>query len=70
MGTKTFVVEGSHSLVGDERGLIIPWTKRTEFYDWCDNLGIVVSYQGTAGNYDLWYIFNERDRILAILKWT
>lgn len=61
-------------------------TKRQEFYDWCEQNNIKVEYQGTTvpskyaqqklqrnekeKPFDSWYIENDKDRMLAILRWS
>lgn len=49
---------------------------RNEFWDWCRQNYIACEYMGTTPLplldpvYDTWYIGNERDRTLAILRWA
>lgn len=53
---------------------------RNEFWDWCMEKHIACEYMGTEFNsrferirdpeYDTWYIGNEQDRMMAILRWA
>jgi hypothetical protein len=53
---------------------------RDQFWEWCKTHNIVCEYMGThsrdptnpfsISNLDTWYIGNERDRTLAILRWS
>ncbi len=54
---------------------------RDLFWEWCQTHKIVCEYMGTDGGddpanpfshlcLDTWYIGNERDRTLAILRWS
>ena len=52
---------------------------RDMFWEWCEQNKIICEYMGTSiedptnpfriSNLDTWYIGNERDRTLAILRW-
>ena len=51
--------------------VLVNYTDRNKFWDWCQELGIECQYCGHDGVYkDLWYIEDEKLRALAILKWT
>lgn len=55
---------------------------RDQFWEWCGQNNIICEYMGTNTNsgdptnpfnrtaLDTWYIGNERDRTLAILRWA
>ena len=57
---------------------------RDMFWEWCQTHKIVCEYMGTEAvnrsinadpaydtwYYDTWYIGNEKDRTLAILRWS
>jgi hypothetical protein len=70
MTTKVFVEKGRVKLVGDPRGLTIKTTLRTDYWIWCQDNSIKTEYQGTLSGWDLWYIKNKKDRMLAVLKWS
>jgi hypothetical protein len=51
----------------------IEYQYRNQFWVWCHNNDILCEYMGTDSDtigYDTWYIGNERDRTLAILRWS
>lgn len=53
---------------------------RDQFWEWCEQNKIICEYMGTSGGdsnapfsrtaMDSWYIGNEKDRTLAILRWV
>ena len=53
----------------------VEYQYRSLFWEWCQKNNILCEYQGTESRgardpgYDTWYIGNEKDRILAILRW-
>ena len=70
MGTKVFVEKGKVQLVGDVRGFTIPVKHRAEYWDWCQDNNITTEFHGCLGGVDLWYVKNEEDRMLALLRWS
>jgi hypothetical protein len=70
MTTKVFVEKGRVKLVGDPRGFTISSKQRKMYWDWCQTNHIETEYHGTLSGSDLWYVKNEKDRMLAILKWS
>jgi hypothetical protein len=51
----------------------IEYQHRNQFWDWCYKNDILCEYMGTDSDpigYDTWYIGNEQDRMLAILRWV
>ena len=58
-----------YALMGDSRGIVVPWTLRQEVYDWAVRNKIAVEYQGSMSGLDLWYIKNDEHRAWFALKW-
>ena len=56
-------------LMGDSRGITVPWEKRVEVYAWCDKNKINVEYQGSMSGLDLWYIKDDLHRAWFALRW-
>ena len=51
--------------------IIVKYNDRELFWDWCQERNIQVQYCGfTSGDNDMWYIPDEKFRLLAILKWS
>ena len=70
MATKEFVhTENGYVLMGDERDIAIPYSKRQEVYEWAGQNGITVEYQGTLGGTDVWRVRDEQQRAWFALKW-
>ncbi len=70
MTQKVFVERGRVKLVGDPRGFLVDRSQRTEYKAWCKNNAIETSFQGSMGGVDLWYVKNDKDRMLVLLRWT
>jgi len=49
---------------------------RDQFWEWCQKNNILCEYHGTESRgardpgYDTWYIENEKDRMLTMLRWS
>lgn len=50
----------------------ISYQHRDQFWEWCMENHIACEYMGTTPieETDTWYIGNERDRMLSILRWS
>ena len=70
MGTKVFVEKGRVQLVGDARGFTIPVKHRAEYWDWCQDNDIKTEFHGCLGGRDLWYVKNDKHRMLVLLRWS
>jgi len=57
-------------LMGDDRDIAVPYTKRQAVYDWCGDNKITVEYQGTLAGTDVWRVRDERQRVTFLLKWA
>ena len=55
--------------MGDSRGIVVPWTKRQEVWEWAGRNKIVVEYQGSMSGLDLWYVRDDVHRSWFALKW-
>jgi hypothetical protein len=70
MTTKVFTEYKTFKLVGDARGFTVSSNLRKDYWDWCWTNSIKTEYHGTLNGWDLWYVKNDKDRLLAILKWS
>lgn len=70
MATKVFVEKGRVQLVGDPRGFTIPVKHRAEYWDWCQDNDIKTEFHGCLGGVDLWYVKNDKHKMLALLRWS
>ena len=71
MEIKDHVIDArGYALMGDIRGITVLWNLRKQVWDWCEKNNIEVSYQGSLGDRDLWYVKNDRDRALFALRWS
>jgi hypothetical protein len=68
--TKVFAEQGRLKLIGDNRGITIAFQFRKEFWKWCEDQGFQPEYQGSLAGLDLWYVKNEKHRILTLLRWV
>lgn len=57
-------------LMGDSRDIAVPYSKRSEVWDWCQENDVYVEYQGSLGGTDLWRVVNEKQRLLFVLRWS
>lgn len=47
------------------------WTNRKEIWQYCDDLGVRITYQGsTLDHMDRWHIRDENAAIFIALKWS
>jgi hypothetical protein len=70
MTTRVFTEYKTFKLVGDARGFTVSSSLRKEYWDWCWNNQIETEYQSSLNGLDLWYVKNEKDRMLAVLRWS
>ena len=70
MATKIFVDTGELKLIGDPCGFTIPVENRAEYWDWCQDNDIKTEFHGCLKGVDLWYIKNDKHRMLALLRWS
>ena len=70
MTIKIFAEHGSFKLLGDAQGFTVPSKQRQSYYKWCGDNSIETEYHGTMAGLDLWYVKNEQDRMLAVLRWS
>lgn len=47
----------------------IDWGDRIDFWNWCDQHGIKVEYDGCRGYRDHWLIENETQYLMTMLRW-
>lgn len=66
---KVFAEKGRVKLVGDEKDVPVSTWWRDAVWQWCENSGIVLEYQGTLNGTDLWRIRDEKQRSWFILRW-
>lgn len=65
------VSEGTGAVLwGDSRGITTPAHKRIEVWNWAEDNGMTIEYQGTLSGIDLWYIKNDQDRTWFATKWA
>lgn len=70
MEIKDHVVNSrGYTLMGDSRGIVVPWSLRQEVYEWAGQNKIEIEYQGSMSGLDLWYIKNDEHRAWFALKW-
>ncbi len=69
MGTRVFAEQGRAKLVGDSRDIMLSSTSRQEVWNWCQDNGIEVEYQGTLSGIDLWRVRDEGQRVAFLLRW-
>ena len=67
--TEHVIDDRGYALIGDSRGIIVPWTKRQEVWEWAGKNKIIVEYQGSMSGLDLWYVRNDVHRAWFALKW-
>lgn len=71
MARKEFVhTEHGYVLMGDDRDIAVPYSRRQAVYTWCGQNGITVEYQGTLGGTDVWRVRDEQQRVAFLLKWS
>lgn len=70
MATKVFVDTGELKLIGDPRGFTIPVENRAEYWDWCQDNDIKTEFHGCLKGVDLWYVKNDKHRMLVLLRWS
>lgn len=71
MARKEFAHDArGYVLMGDDRDIAVPYTKRQAVYDWCGDNKITVEYQGTLAGTDVWRVRDERQRVAFVLKWS
>lgn len=56
-------------LMGDERDIVVPYSRRQEVYDWAGQNRITIEYQGTLGGTDVWRVRDDQQRAWFTLKW-
>ena len=64
------VTKGRVKLMGDSRGIITPYEKRQEVYEWAQKNRIEIEYHGSLDRKDLWYIKDDQHRTAFILRWA
>ena len=65
-----FVVDNrGYVLVGDSRGVLTSARDRHDVWTWAENNNISLEYQGTLANRDLWYIKDDQQRMMFVLRW-
>jgi hypothetical protein len=57
-------------LMGDSRGIVTPYEKRHEVWEWAQKNNIEIEYQGSLDRKDLWYVKNDRHRAWFMLRWS
>ena len=68
-GTKVFAEKGRVKLIGDERDIATPYSRRQEVHAWAAENKIIVEYQGTLGGTDVWRIKDDQQRAWFALRW-
>jgi hypothetical protein len=56
--------------MGDSRGIVTPYEKRHEVWEWAQKNNIEIEYQGSLDRKDLWYVKNDRHRAWFMLRWS
>jgi hypothetical protein len=56
--------------MGDSRGIVTPYEKRHEVWEWAQKNKIEIEYQGSLDRKDLWYVKNDQHRAWFILRWS
>ena len=70
MVIKDHVIDSrGYTLVGDIRGITVPWELRHEVYNWADKNKIEIEYQGSLSGHDLWYVKDDIHRAWFALRW-
>lgn len=70
MEIKDHVIDArGYALMGDSRGIIVPWNLRKQVWDWCDKNNIKAQYEGSIEGMDLWYVKNNEHRAWFALRW-
>lgn len=64
------VTKGRVQLMGDSRGIITPYEKRQEVYEWAQKHRIEIEYHGSLDRKDLWYIKDDQHRVWFALRWA
>ena len=64
------VTKGRVQLMGDSRGIITPYVKRQEVYEWAQMNNIEIEYHGSLDRKDLWYVKDDRHRAWFVLRWA
>lgn len=59
-----------HVLVGDSRGVLVPYYLRNKVWQWGEENKIKIEYHGSLDGQDLWYVKNDQDRAWFVLKWS
>lgn len=57
-------------LMGDSRGIVTPYEKRHEVYEWAQTNNIEIEFQGSLDGKDLWYVKNDQHRAWFVLRWA
>jgi len=70
MGVKEFAAKGRVKLVGDERDIGVAAWWRDAVWQWCDERGIGLEYQGTLNGTDVWRVCDEQQRVMFVLRWS
>lgn len=70
MATKVFAERGEFKLIGDARGFTVPVVNRTDYWNWCQDNDIKTEFHGSMSGVDLWYVKNDEDRMLSLLRWS
>lgn len=53
-----------------EQVCLVNWKQRQEVWDWCEQLGISISYLGSVYSvYDVWQILREDHMMWFKLRW-
>lgn len=57
-------------LMGDSRGIIVPYALRTQVHAWAEENKIAVEYHGSMDGKDLWYVKDDEHRAWFLLRWS
>lgn len=56
--------------ITSEQVCLVNWKQRQEVWDWCEQLGISISYLGSVYSvYDVWQILREDHMMWFKLRW-
>ena len=71
MEIKDHVIDArGYALMGDSRGITVPWNLRQEVYEWASQNKIEIEYQGSMSGLDLWYVKDDDHRAWFALRWA
>lgn len=70
MASKIFAEKGRVKLVGDSRDIAVPYDRRNQVWNWCQENDISVTYEGSLGGIDLWRVKNDEQRLWFTLRWA